>query len=220
MHALLLALLLLPLGCGSSVESAAEGKTQRLDFETTDKGKLPPGFKSDATHPDGAANAWSVEEREGAPSGKRVLALSAVPRWQDATFNLCWTRDISFQNGEIEVKILSSRGEVDQGGGVMWRAKDASNYYIARWNPLEDNFRAYHVKGGKRTQLATAKVKADPATWHTLRIVQAGNRIQGFLDGQKYLDVEDTTFPEAGGVGLWTKADAATFFDDLVVTSK
>lgn len=102
----------------------------------------------------------------------------------------------------------------------MWRAKDASNYYIARWNPLEDNFRAYHVKGGKRTQLATAKVKADPATWHTLRIVQAGNRIQGFLDGQKYLDVEDTTFPEAGGVGLWTKADAATFFDDLVVTSK
>jgi hypothetical protein len=106
---------------------------------------------------------------------------------------------------------------VDQGGGLIWRVKDHDNYYIARWNPLEDNFRVYYVKEGRRVQLDSANVKADFAKWHTIKIEQRGDAIACYLDGEKLLEVKDKTFAEAGGVGLWTKADAATAFDDLVI---
>ncbi len=84
-------------------------------------------------------------------------------------------------------------------------------------HPLEDNFRLYTVKDGKRVQLDSADVDPSAAEWHTIRIEQDRNRITGFLDGRKLLEVTDSTFPEGGGVGFWTKADAASFFDDLVI---
>ena len=112
---------------------------------------------------------------------------------------------------------MPSAGVVDQGGGLIWRVKDHDNYYIARWNPLEDNFRVYYVKEGRRVQLDSANVKADPTKWHTIKIEQRGDAIACYLDEEKLLALKDKTFAEAGGVGLWTKADAATAFDDLVI---
>ena len=107
-------------------------------------------------------------------------------------------------------------GKNDQGGGLVWRAKDAKNYYIARYNPLEDNFRVYKVEGGKRTMFENAKVPGD-MEWHTLRITMKGSKITCYLDGKKHLEAEDSTFPEAGRIGLWSKADAQSYFDDLTV---
>jgi hypothetical protein len=105
-------------------------------------------------------------------------------------------------------------GEDDQGGGLVWRAKDGANYYIARFNPLEDNYRVYKVVDGARKQLGSADFKAAPG-WHTLRVVMSADHIVCYLDGEKRLDVTDSTFKEAGKVGLWTKSDAQTHFDDL-----
>ena len=112
------------------------------------------------------------------------------------------------------------RGVEDQGGGPIWRVQDKNNYYIARANPLENNFRIYTVKDGKRRTLDSARVKVPSKQWHTIKIVHKGKKIKGYLNGEKLLEYEDNTFPEVGGVGLWTKADAVTEFDDFSVRSE
>ena len=120
---------------------------------------------------------------------------------------------------DITVRLKAVAGELDRGGGLVWRAKDKDNYYIARYNPLEDNFRVYKVEAGKRTQLQSARVPGD-TKWHTLRVTMSGTRITCYLDGTKHLETDDPTFPEAGKIGLWSKADAQSYFDDLIVVGE
>jgi hypothetical protein len=134
-----------------------------------------------------------------------------------STFNLCWTESVKFKDAQIELKFKALEGKEDQGGGPMWRIQDKDNYYIARANPLESNFSLYYVKNGDRKMLDSAKVEVSSHTWHTITIIHKGEHIEGYLNGKKYLDAQDGTFKDAGGIGLWTKADAVTYFDDLTV---
>ncbi|MFP6647760.1 MAG: hypothetical protein VCF24_29995 [Candidatus Latescibacterota bacterium] len=134
------------------------------------------------------------------------------------TYNLLIAKDTSYRDLEIEVMVKAGTGNEDQGGAPIWRAADADNYYAVRWNPLEDNFRVYFVKDGRRGQIASAEFKADPGTWH--EIEHEGHRIEASMDGKKLIQVSDSTFTEAGMVGLWSKADAATAFDDLEVEAE
>ena len=120
----------------------------------------------------------------------------------------------------IEVKFKAESGVVDQGGGLIWRALDNDNYYIARYNPLEKNFRIYHVKDGLRTKLAGTRIQLAAGVWHKLKITHFSNKIEGYLNDRKQLEVTDKTFVGSGGIGLWTKADAVTVFDDLVINSE
>jgi hypothetical protein len=122
--------------------------------------------------------------------------------------------DSRFQDVEVEVAFKAIQGKKDQGGGIVWRYQDADNYYIARMNPLENNYRVYKVVAGKRTQLETKEgLKVPVDEWHNLKITQVGDQIACFLDGKKLLEARDDTFGKAGKVGLWTKADAQTRFD-------
>ena len=198
-----------------AVAIAAESKPLRWDFEDSTTGKLP----SDGwpPRPRKEPAAWKVVEDSSAPKGSKVLAQTSS-EGPNLLFNLCVVGGTSFADLDFTVSFKAVTGKKDQGGGVVWRYKDANNYYVARANPLEDNFRVYKVVDGKRTQLGTADVEAPAGKWHRLRIIHKGNRIQGFLNGKPYLDVKDDTFEEAGKVGLWTKADAVTHFDDLAVT--
>lgn len=166
--------------------------------------ELPPGFQS-------AAGAWAVV----ADGGNHVLAQTA--RSNDAVFNLVLIEGTRFTDLELTVKLRAQGGKVDQGGGLVWRAKDSRNYYVARYNPLEDNFRAYKVVDGQRKQLETAKVPSGGPDWHSLRITMRGSRIHCLLDDKVRLDAEDETFPAGGKIGLWCKSDANTWFDDLAV---
>ena len=180
-------------------------------------GQAPAGWIVEATHPASGLAQWSVvTDPHASSSGNHVLSVR-IPEFGRGTFNLLWTDQVSFQNGAIELKVRAGTGEVDQGGGPIWRVRDRNNYYIARWNPLEDNFRVYTVKEERRVQLGSADVDPSTVEWHTVRIEQGRNRITGFLDGKKLVEITDSTFPEGGGVGFWTKADAASFFDDLVI---
>ena len=139
----------------------------------------------------------------------------------NAMFNLCVLEGGSSMDLEASVAFKAVRGKNDQGGGLVWRYQDADNYYIARMNPLEDNFRVYRVVAGKRTQLGTKEgLKVPVGEWHTLAIKQEGEHIECSLDGKKYLEVDDATIKEAGRVGLWTKSDAQTHFDDLRIVGK
>lgn len=206
------------IGAFQAVETfAAEGLTVHFDDMT--QGQLPTGWTIDATDPGGTLAEWSVVTDSNAPSKPNVLTLKTVHDTSGSVFNLCWTRDIAFEDGEIEVKVRANTGKEDQGGGVIWRARDANNYYIARYNPLENNFRIYYVKNGSRKQLASIERVGIPAgEWFKLKIIQDGDKIEGHLNGKKYLEVSDNTFAGPGGVGFWTKADAASSFDDLRVS--
>jgi len=190
----------------------------QADFDGIAAGRLPTGWKVDATNPRGALAVWKVAADPSAPSPPNVLEALPRPDNFGGTYNLCWTDSTPFLDGEIEVRLRANTGHEDQGGGPVWRVQDGNNYYIARYNPLEHNFRVYTVRDGARRMLDSAsRIRIPAGQWFTIRIVQKGDHIQCFLDGKKLLDVHDTTFTRPGGVGLWTKADAATSFDDVTV---
>jgi hypothetical protein len=167
------------------------------------------GFAAGTTGLDGAAATWSIRDGH--------LSLVSTNHEEGGAYNLYWRKG-TFRDGTISVRIRADSGEEDQGGGLVWRAIDRNNYYVARYNPLERNFRLYHVKEGKRTTLADkAGVKIGAGEWFTLAIRVEKARFEASLDGERLLEGEDGTFPDAGGIGFWTKADAKTSFDDLYV---
>ncbi len=198
-------------------EEKKEETEMEWTFENVPVGKLPAGWKVEATNPHGPLSTWQVITDPTAPSGTHVLALTDAKNNYGNTYNLCWTNQVHFLNGTIEVQFKANKGKEDQGGGVIWRAQDRNNYYIARFNPLENNFRIYYVKNSVRRMIATTRIALPAHKWHELKITHIGNKITGYLNGKKLLEVTDRTFQKAGGVGLWTKADAATAFDNFEV---
>jgi hypothetical protein len=154
---------------------------------------------------------WAVEEMMGAPSGKKVLVQRATKN----EFNVIVAPGLPYGDVEVSMKFKPIAGREDASGGIVFRFTDGK-YYVVRANALEDNFRLYSYDRGRR-QLATASVKA-PALgqWHTVRLVVVGDHMQAWLDGKLYLDHRDARF-KSGRVGLWTKADSVTAFDDLHV---
>lgn len=159
---------------------------------------------------------WVVVKDASAPSQDHVLAQLA--KNSASTFNVGLARDTNLQDVDVAVSFKAINGRIDQGGGLVWRAKDSDNYYIARYNPLEDNYRVYKVVAGRRTELASADIAAAPG-WHHLHVTMIGSHIRCYYDGKKYLDIHDETFQAPGQVGLWTKADARTQFDDFRVSA-
>ena len=153
---------------------------------------------------------WAVEEMAGAPSGKKVLMQSAT----NNEFNVVVAPG-SYADADVSMKFKPISGREDASGGIVFRFTDGK-YYIVRANALEDNFRLYVYDRGRR-QLATARVKA-PALgqWHTVRLVAVGDHVQAWLDGALHLDHRDARLG-SGRVGLWTKADSITAFDDLTI---
>lgn len=197
---------------------SSQSSSPEWTFEDAASGSVPAGWKIEATNPSGQGAQWSVQQDQSAPSGRRVLALTNTRGATGSTFNLAWTDEEVLQDGTIEVKVKAGTGREDQGGGPVWRVQDKDNYYVARWNPLEDNFRVYYVKNGNRDRIASANVQLSPEEWQTITIRHDGQRIEASMNGERLIEVTDDTFSEAGGVGVWTKADAATSFDDLSVS--
>lgn len=193
---------------------AAEGKTVGSRFSKDDDGKVPAGWKVDRTGK-GEGSAWKVTADETAPSkGGYVLKQTAAS--PKPMFNLCVLADTNLKDVEISVAFKAVDGKIDQGGGVVWRYQDANNYYVARMNPLEGNYRVYKLVEGKRVQLETAEdLPGKAGEWHTLKIRHVGDKIECWYDGKKHLDAKDDAIAKAGGVGLWTKADAVTSFDEF-----
>jgi Domain of Unknown Function (DUF1080) len=154
---------------------------------------------------------WTVEEMAGASSGKRVLVQRATKN----EFNVVVAPVGPFTDVDVSVKFKPISGREDASGGIVFRFNNGK-YYVVRANALENNFRLYYYDRGRR-QLASASVKA-PALgqWHTVRVLAVGDRIEAWLDGTRYLEHRDTRF-KLGRVGLWTKADSITAFDDLTI---
>ena len=199
----------------SSAVQAAE--PFRLSLEDASIGELPRDWVAAKTG-EGPGSVWKVVDDATAPAGGKALAQTSA-EGPKKLFNLCVNDKVKFRDLDDSVAFKAVAGKIDQGGGLVWRYKDHNNYYLVRMNPLEDNYRVYKVVGGKRSQLGTVDLKAAPG-WHRLRVVQVGNHILCRFDGKPLLDVKDDTFPEAGKIGLWTKADAQTRFADLRATER
>jgi hypothetical protein len=185
-------------------------------FEQDTVGTTPKGFTVAETKGAGTPAKWPVEALKDDPKRKNVVKVET--KNLEAVFNLLLT-DAAFEaDVSVSVDLKAGTGEDDQGGGLLWRAKDANNYYVARWNPLEKNLRAYKVVDGVRTQLQSVEVEADPKTWHNLVVAIRGKGATIAFDGKPLIFLDDATFPDGGKVGLWTKADASTWFDNLVIS--
>jgi hypothetical protein len=202
------------------------GKTFLYNFDSDTPGQLPAKFHSALTGK-GTAAAWEVQADSSAPSQPNVIAQTSIDK-TNYRFPLAIADEGSFRDLELSVKFKPVAGRVDQAAGLVWRFKDANNYYLVRANALENNVVLYKVENGKRTDLPLKgegrtygkKTSVPSGQWSELRVVGTGNLFEVFLNGQKLYEVVDNTFTEPGKVGLWTKADSVTYFDDLRVVAK
>lgn len=185
-------------------------------FESTQIGTTPEGWTSTLT---GSGNPkWTVESDRSAPSKLSVLRQSGR-----ATYPLLLKNETNIKDGFIEVKFKAIAGSQDRAAGIVWRAKDANNYYVLRANALENNVVLYKTVGGVRSELDIVGRKGGygvsvpvPAnTWHTLRVEFKASQFSASFNGRQLFEVEDSTFTDAGKVGLWTKADSVTLFDQV-----
>jgi len=187
-----------------------------LSFAGDQAGSVPKGWEIAETNGKGNPAKWEVIADPSAPGGPNAVAITANENG-GGTFNLLIAKETRFKDLDLSVSVKAVEGKEDQGGGPIWRAKDANNYSIARWNPLETNLRLYFVKDGKRQQLATVeKIETDPKGWHKIEVSNVGNQIVVKFDGKKLIEAEDATFPDAGRIGLWVKADGRSEFADVV----
>ena len=200
---------------------AVGNSTKSWNFDNVSQGSLPEGWKVEATGQKKATAEWKIVKDANAPSKPDVLCLTATNHTQRGVFNLCWTDKVTFLEGEISVSLKANTGNIDQGGGIIWRVQDCNNYYISRYNPLEDNVSIYYVKDGIRVMLGYTGKLEHKVGWHVFSIRHSSGRIDAFLDGDMKLRVNPGDYiTKSGGVGLWTKADAATSFDNFTVTPR
>lgn len=188
--------------------AAILGQAETINFDDAKVGELPKGWTGTNT---GKGEAkWAIAADPTAPSAPNVLKQSA-----NADYPVAFKDDTKLQDGFVEVKYKAVSGAEDQVGGVVWRAIDANNYYLARANALEGNVRIYHFVKGKRTQFKSVRLEVAENQWHTLRVNFVGKDFTVIFNGTELFSAEDETFKDAGKVGLWTKADSVTLFDNF-----
>jgi hypothetical protein len=199
---------------------------QVLNFDRDEVGKSPKGFIFGLTG-QGKPGTWVVTKDPEAPSAPNVLAQTD-PDPVSYRFPLCVYEAFTGKDVDVSVRYKPVTGKEDQAAGIVWRYQDPDNYYIVRANANENNVVLYKVEKGRRTDLPLvgkgrtygAKTPIPSGKWGTLRVVAVGDRFEVYSNGVKLFEVEDATFPMAGKVGLWTKADSVTLFDDLTINGK
>jgi hypothetical protein len=203
------------------VQARAGVGEMKTTFDDTKPGGLPTGWEAGIT---GTGKArWEVVPDDTAPSPPNVLKQSG-----EATFTWAAKTDAKIKDGFVEVKLKPVNGKEDQAGGAVFRFLDANNYYVVRANALEDNVVLYKTVNGKRSSLQVkgrmfgygVDTKVPSGKWSALRVEFRGGLFTVFFNGKKLFEVEDDTFKEAGAVGVWTKADSVTLFDDFVCGTK
>jgi hypothetical protein len=197
---------------------APAGNARTWTFDEDAAGKAPTGIRLTEAAGTGTPATWAVVAEPTAPSQPNAFGITESKNTK-ATYNIAIVEGTSHGDVDLQVAIKARTGALNQGGGVIWRFKDVDNYYIARWDPIEDNAYIYIVQGGVRTALAKLDIELDTESWHTLRVVAEGPRIELFIDDEPKLTAENAELEDPGMIGLWTKSDAASLFDDLSVAT-
>ncbi len=188
-------------------------KDTTIDFENYQINARPQNW-SVATTGKGEVCRWSILNDD---DNKVIAQLSN--KQPDYHFNLFINNSLNYKDLEISLKFKAINGNTDQGGGPVWRYVDNNNYYVARANPLENNFRVYKVIDGNRIEISSSKVNLIDNKWYSIRVIMKSNSIKCYFNGELKMELLDNTFTQAGKIGLWTKSDAETYFDDLQIKS-
>jgi Domain of Unknown Function (DUF1080) len=207
-------LLLLP-SIASARQPGAGAKT--LTFDNDPVGSQPAGLEFARTG-QGAEGKWVVRADKDKPSNHVLVQESADPT--DYRFPLAIVKEGAYKDVTLTVRARPVSGEVDQGFGLVWRYKDANNYYITRCNADEDNCTIYHTVAGRRRAFQNKPIKVAKNTWHTLKLEATGSHFAVWFDATKVLDATDETLKDPGRVGLWTKADSVIQFDDFSIEGR
>ena len=210
----ILVLVTTPVPLASADRERAE-PTREWNFDS-EAGTLPEGFQIGTLYDGRPAGDWKVQAIQTAPSPPHVLA-QLMGKGAEHAYKVVLLKDPQAADLELEVAFLAVSGKGDQGGGLIWRATDDRNYYLTRANPLEQNIRLYHVVKGVRKMIANHDRIIDVKRWHRLKVKTEGCRIRVFYDDEPVFDQCDRTFA-SGMIGLWTKSDAITYFDNLKVS--
>jgi len=198
--------LLIILACALAL--TGETKTVCVTFDDFKPGTIPTGWQATET---GIGSAhWSVEKDASAPSPTQVLKQSG-----EAQFPVCIYQKAEIADGFVEVKFKPVSGNEDQAGGVIFRVKDKDDYYVARANALEDTVELFHTLHGHRESVKSAEIKVSAQQWHQLRVEFRGPHITVYFDGKRLVETNDDALKGAGKVGVWTKSDSVTLFDDF-----
>jgi hypothetical protein len=189
------------------------------NFDDGSSGKMPVGWQAFITGT--GESQWALEKDGSAPSSPLVLKQAG---WApNPSYPHCVKRDAALKDGFAEVWFKPLSGTNDQAAGLVWRYQDTNNYYVVRANALESNVVLYKVADGKRKALDImgrqggygVKAEVPAQKWSTLRVEFVGPRFRVLLNGKELFLVEDATFSDKGAVGIWTKADSVTAFDDF-----
>jgi hypothetical protein len=193
------------------VSTLTFGTTAVAGTDTFDSAQVdtPPGGWTCGVTGSGAPK-WTIEADASAPSPPNVLKQSG-----SGTFPWCVKNGSSITDGFVEVKFKPIAGREDRAGGVVWRWKNGDNYYIARANALEGNVSLYHTEGGRRITIKYVGAAVAANVWHTLRVQFAARHIKVIFDRKPAIELDDGHITGAGAVGVWTKADSVTAFDDF-----
>jgi hypothetical protein len=206
-------------GCGGvlalwlGTASAIAAELQLWNFDSGLPGKVPPGFQIGTLFDGRPAGDWKVIAPDKVTGPPHVLA-QLQGKGAEHAYKLVLVQGTESENVDLSVKLLPMDGKADMGGGLIWRATDDRNYYLARANPLEQNIRIYRVVKGVRHMLQNFDHVINVRHWHQLRVRMEGCNIQVSFDEQPAFTLCDETFKK-GRIGLWTKSDAVTYFDDL-----
>jgi len=212
--AVLSVIFVVPLGSAPpSARSKTETPAQEWRFDQDQPGTLPTQFWVGTLFDGRPAGEWQVLATERAKTPPHVLA-QLMAKGAEHAYKVTLVKGIVASDITLQVSFLPIQGKADMGGGLIWRAADDRNYYLARANPLEQNIRVYRVVKGVRHLLQNFDRTIDVRQWHTLRVIHQGCRMTIFYDDKQVFDLCDNTF-HAGTIGLWTKSDAVTYFDDL-----
>ncbi|MEP6889387.1 MAG: hypothetical protein ABI955_01675 [Nitrospirota bacterium] len=195
----------------AQAETAAHAPAWNFDREQP--GTLPSEFSIGTLFDGRAAGEWQVLATERAKSPPHVLA-QLMAKGAEHAYKITLIKGIVASDLNLQVSFLPIQGQADMGGGLIWRAADDRNYYLARANPLEQNIRVYRVENGIRHLLENFNQTIDVRQWHTLQVTHQGCHVNIFFDGRQVLDLCEKTF-QTGMIGLWTKSDAVTYFDNL-----
>jgi hypothetical protein len=201
-------------GMPVSTVSLAQNTPIEIDTSAMQTGGEPEDFTFWRTG-QGTGGKWTVVGDPTAAKGRAIAQISKDRT--DYRFPLAVYKPFSGKNLEISVRFKPVAGTVDEAGGVALRLLTPDDYYVARANALEDNVRFYRVVKGKREQLASANTKISANQWHTLALKAEGDRFTVSFDGKALISAQDGTFPDAGKVALWTKADSVTYFDTISI---
>ena len=203
-----------PLGFGTmSVQAETASPAQEWSFDHEQPGTLPGEFSIGTLFDGRPAGDWQVLATDRAKSPPHVLA-QLMAKGAEHAYKVLLIKDAIASDLNLQVSFLPIQGQADMGGGLIWRAADDRNYYLARANPLEQNIRVYRVVKGVRHLLQNFDQTIDVRQWHSLRVMHRGCQINIFYDDKQVFDLCDKTF-HTGTIGLWTKSDAVTYFDDL-----